>query len=166
MAQLQKFRASLVYSRQTQQRFLLCLLFGALMGACCAKLRQNEAVPISCGAWTEPSLFRACLRTSLFPLLLFLTMLLERRRLFACLLFGKGFCVGFVLCALAACGTETLRLHLPSLLPETLLPLPLLLLTASVWAAPDRDRAAVWLLIPSLLLSWLGTALGALIQHF
>lgn len=163
MAQVQAFRASLVYSRRTLQRLTIWLLYGSMFGACCAKLRAELFGILISAPVAEFSLLRACLRTSLFPLLLYLVMLLERRSLYSLLFFIRGVCIGYVLCALAACGGARLLDWLPIIGPGTLLPLPLLLWTASVWSEPERSSGASWLLIPTLLMCWLGTLFASVL---
>ena len=148
-------------SRRWTQRILFSLLLGSLLGALWARM-QPGLTALDPEALGRVSPVRGFLRNALFPCLLAAALILRGRFLFCLLFFLKGVGVSFLLCASAAAGDDWLSAVLPTLILDTLLPLPLLLRMGAVWGEQaETGEASLWLLFPALLVGFLSALLRA-----
>lgn len=152
MTQFKRLLARQPYLLSDQRLMLCALILGSLAGALWASLAP---APVSAPDATAPagSLLLIWLRCALFPCLLAGSMVFGNGSGIPVLFFLKGAFTAFTICAYAVQLPKLAGL-LPTLLLETVLPLPWLLWLGAVWYRQAKlGQARLLLLIPALLLS-------------
>lgn len=150
-------------TRASQQMLLFSLLLGSLAGALCSTFYEGVTeLPI--GGLARVSLFRMWLRSALFPTLMAAALISRKKTLFPLLFFIKGAAVVYTLCVFSASASSQLPAILPTLILESVMPLPFMLWLGGVWAdQAEHGRQEIWLLPVALVLTFFAVFLKILL---
>ena len=147
MTQFSSLFMRIRFCQRERLLILICLLFGSLFGALCCTLHPCISFPKFNSISDTQPLLTSCFRASIFPACLTIAVLLRLRPLICLLFFLKGAAVSYAALFLADSGSDTFLLLLKLLL-ENLIPLPILIASASLWLSQRKEETQeLWLLL-------------------